>query len=151
MSRSALARLGLLASIWGCSFLFIKVALEGLTPPQVVLGRLAFGTMALLLVAAARRQRLPRDPNLWFHLTAFSVIGNVVPFLLFAWGEQHISSGRAGVLNATTPLCTLIAAMAFLHERPTSNRVAGLLVDFAGVIVVIGPWSDTAAGAISGQ
>ena len=152
MSRSALTRLGLLASIWGCSFLFIKVALEGLTPPQVVLGRLVFGTVALLVVAAARRQRLPRQPVLWFHLTAFSVIGNVVPFLLFAWGEQHISSSRAGVLNATTPLCTLVAAMLFLpHERPTPNRVAGLVVGFAGVVVVIGPWSDMAGGKITGQ
>jgi drug/metabolite transporter (DMT)-like permease len=152
LSRSALARLGLLASIWGCSFLFIKVALEGLSPPQVVLGRLAFGTAALLVVVAARHQRLPDDPRLWFHLAAFSVIGNVIPFLLFAWGEQHISSSRAGVLNATTPLCTLIAAILFLpQERPTPNRVAGLLVGFAGVVVVIGPWTDSGTGAVSGQ
>jgi drug/metabolite transporter (DMT)-like permease len=80
------------------------------------------------------------------------VIGNVIPFLLFAWGEQHISSSRAGVLNATTPLCTLIAAIVFLpRERPTPMRVAGLLVGFAGVVVVIGPWTDSGAGAISGQ
>jgi drug/metabolite transporter (DMT)-like permease len=152
MSRSALVRLGLLASIWGCSFMFIKVALEGLSPPQVVLGRMAFGTAALLAVVAARRLRLPRDPRLWVHLATFSVIANLVPFLLFAWGEQHISSSRAGVLNATTPLCTLIAALVFLpEERPTVNRVAGLVVGFAGVVVVIGPWADTGSGTISGQ
>src|SRR5262249_16772856 len=99
-----------------------------------------------------RRQRLPRDPRLWFHLATFSVIGNLIPFLLFAWGEQHIPSSRAGVLNATTPLCTLIAAMAFLpDERPTPNRVAGLLVGFAGVVIVIAPWSDGGGGAIAGQ
>src|SRR5947209_4429154 len=117
MTRSAWARLLVLAGIWGCSFLFIKVALEGLSPPQVVLGRMGAGTVALLLVAGVRRQRLPREPVLWLHLAVFSVLGNLLPFLLFAWGEQHISSSRAGVLNATTPLFTLVAAIVFLpHE-----------------------------------
>lgn len=157
MTRSAWLRLGVLAGIWGCSFLFIKVALEGLSPPQVVLGRMTAGTAALLVVAAARRQRLPTDPVLWFHLTLFSVLGNLLPFLLFAWGEQRVSSSRAGVLNATTPLFTLMAAIVFLpHERPTRSRIVGLLVGFAGVVVVVAPWASTGGDhahgdAVSGQ
>ena len=145
-------RLGLLAAIWGCSFLFIKVALEGLSPAQVVLGRMAAGSAALLVVAAIRRQHLPREPVLWFHLAAFSVLGNLLPFLLFAWGEQHISSSRAGVLNATTPLFTLLVVMLALpHERPTRNRVVGLVIGFAGVVVVVGPWARSSSEAIGGQ
>lgn len=152
MSRSALARLGLLAAIWGCSFLFIKVALEGLSPAQLVLGRLAAGALVLLPLLAARRQRLPRRPVIWAHLAAAATVGNVLPFLLFAWGEQRISSGRAGVLNATTPLCTVLVAIVVLpDERPTPARVAGLVLGFLGAVVVVAPWADQVGADVAGQ
>src|SRR5204863_1082882 len=83
-------RLCLLAGVWGCSFLFIKVALEGLSPPQVVLGRMLSGAVVLLAVIAVRRQRFPTALKAWGHLAVFTVIANIVPFLLFAWGEQRI-------------------------------------------------------------
>lgn len=152
VTRSAWARLGVLAGIWGCSFLFIKVGLEGLSPPQVVLGRVSAGAVVLLGVLAARRERLPRDRRIWFHSFVFAVIGNVIPFLLFAWGETHVSSSRAGVLNATTPLCTLAVAMVLLpEERPTTARVAGLVTGFAGVIVLVAPWSSPGGDTVAGQ
>ena len=143
MSRASWVRLCLLAGIWGCSFLFIKVALEGLSPPQVVLGRMLSGALVLLAVIAVRRQRFPTALKAWGHLAVFTVIANIVPFLLFAWGEQRISSSRAGVLNATTPLCTLVFAMALLpEERPTANKIAGLVVGFVGVVVLVAPWAE---------
>lgn len=152
MTRSALVRLVLLAGIWGCSFLFIKVALEGLSPAQVVLGRVVAGAAVLVVVMAARRQPFPREPGLWGHFLAVSAFGNVLPFLLFAWGEQRISSSRAGVLNATTPLCTLLCAMLLLpDERPTVNKLAGLAIGFAGVIVLVAPWSDSSKADVAGQ
>jgi drug/metabolite transporter (DMT)-like permease len=152
VTRSIAVRLALLAAIWGCSFLFIKVGLEGLSPTQIVLGRMAAGSAALLVVAAIRHQRLPSDFRLWVHLTVFAVLGNLLPFLLFAFGEERIASSRAGVLNATTPLCTLVVAMLFLpEERPDRHRLLGLVVGFAGVVVVVGPWNDHGGGSLSGQ
>ena len=101
MNRANLVRFGLLALIWGASFLLIKVALEGMTAPQVVLGRLSFGIIVLLVVMAAQRQPLPRDLRVWGHLTLLALVANVGPFFLFAWAESgdRVTSGLAGVLN----------------------------------------------------
>src|SRR4051794_13710915 len=152
MSRPAAARLGALALIWGCSFLFIKVGLEGLSPVQVVLGRMAGGAVVLAACLAWQRQPLPRSPRLWAHLMFVSVVANVVPFILLAWGEERVASSRAGVLNATTPLApALIAAAALPEERLSPPRLAGLLVGFAGVVVVVGPWHAEGANRLSGQ
>jgi len=107
VTRGALAKLGVLACVWGASFLLIKLALGAMTPAQVVLVRLTAGSGVLLSILVLRRQRLPRGWALWGHLGVMGVVANVVPFFLFAWGEQRISSGLAGVLNGTTPLFTL--------------------------------------------
>jgi len=137
----------LLALVWGASFLFIKVGLRGLSPGQVVLGRLLAGATALGALTALRRQRLPRDPAVWAHLAVVSVLICVAPFLLFAWAEQHLSSGLASIYNATTPLMTtVVALLALPAERPTRTRVTGLLTGFTGVLIVLGPW-NTASGA----
>lgn len=133
-----LAQFAMLALVWGASFLFIKIGLEGLSPPQVVLGRLLAGAAALLVVSLARRQRPPREPMVWAHLAVVSVLLCVAPFLLFAWAEQHVPSGLASIYNATTPLMTtLIALLALPSERPTRTTLSGLLVGFAGVLVVL--------------
>src|SRR5262245_54751219 len=73
----------LLAMIWGSSFLFIKIGLEALSPLQVALGRMAFGTVTLLIIVLARRERLPRDPRLWGHLAVTAFLLNALPFSLF--------------------------------------------------------------------
>ncbi|ONK11705.1 DMT family transporter [Streptomyces sp. MP131-18] len=102
-SPMVLGRFLLLAFAWGASFLFIKIGLEGLSPAQVVLGRMVTGAAALLVIVAVTRQRLPRDPVVWGHLAAVAVLLCVAPFLLFAWAELRLSSGLAGICNATTP------------------------------------------------
>jgi drug/metabolite transporter (DMT)-like permease len=137
-----------LAAVWGCSFLFIKIGLEGLSPGQVVLGRLASGAIALLAVSGVTRQRLPRDLSVWAHLAVVAVLLCVAPFLLFAWAEEHVTSAIASVLNATTPLMTMLVAIAALpEERPTRTRLAGLATGFAGVVLVLGPWAAAGRSA----
>ncbi|MGH3665644.1 MAG: DMT family transporter [Egibacteraceae bacterium] len=152
MSRANLARLGLLAMIWGSSFLLIKVALGGLSPTQIVLWRLATGAVVLLAIVAGRREPLPRDPRLWAHLAVMGVVANIIPFFLFGWAELRITSGMAGVLNGTTPLFTLlIAAAAVVDEHLSRQRVGGLVLGFAGVVLVAGPWQADGTNLLSGQ
>lgn len=153
MDRRSIARLAVLACIWGASFLFIKVGLEGLNPAQIVFGRLAGGAVVLVAVSRARRLRLPSGWQVWRDLVVLAVIANVVPFTLFAWAEQRITSGMAGVLNGTTPLFTLVLALALLpDERATATRVAGLVTGFAGVVLIVGPWRPGAlGGGLAGQ
>lgn len=150
---TALTRLGVLAAIWGFSFLLIKVGLEGLSATQVVSARLLAGAAVLAAVVAVRRVALPRSPVLWGHLAVLGLLANVVPFFLFAWGEANgAPSGLAGVYNATTPLFTLVVAMAVLpEERPTPARAGGLALGFLGVLVVLAPWRGLAGAGLAGQ
>jgi drug/metabolite transporter (DMT)-like permease len=141
-----------LALTWGASFLFIKVGLEGFSPAQVVLGRMLAGAAALLLVVAGTRRRLPRAAVVWGHLAVVAVLLCVVPFLLFAWAELRVPSGLASIYNATTPLMTTMVAWAALPgERLDRIKLAGLVMGFAGVIVVLGPWRGLAGGGGTAQ
>jgi drug/metabolite transporter (DMT)-like permease len=131
----------LLALTWGASFLFIKVALQGLSPVQVVTGRLVAGALTLLVASAVTRQPLPRRGRVWGHLFVVGVLLCVVPFLLFSWAEQHISSALASIDNATTPLMTMLVSLVALRaERLSPGRLMGLLAGFLGVAVVLAPW-----------
>lgn len=126
--RSVLAQYVALALAGGASFLFIKIGLEGLSPAQVVLGRLLAGAVALGAVTAWTRHRLPREAVVWAHLAVVAVLLCVVPFLLFAWAEVQISSGLASIYNATTPLMTALVAVAALpaeRHRPATPGRAG--------------------------
>lgn len=136
-------RLGLLAVIWGSSFLWIKLALRGMSPVEVTFGRLVLGAAVLFVIASARGMRLPRSARMWAHIAVAAVFGNAGPYLLFALGEQHVSSATAGILNATTPLWTVMVALATRHERNLpAARAAGLIVGFGGALLVFAPWQD---------
>src|SRR5690242_7076769 len=110
MSRSSLARLALLALLWGSGFLWIKLSLRGLTPTQIVLVRLALGALVLQPIALARGMRLPAGRAVWGHLFVAALVANAIPYTLFGVGEQTIGSNAAGVINATTPLWTVLIA-----------------------------------------
>jgi drug/metabolite transporter (DMT)-like permease len=141
MRFGIVVRFALLAGVWGASFLFMKVGLGGLSPAQIALARVSLGALALAIVLVLRGRPLPRDPALWGHLGVVSVFLCVVPFLLVSWAEQYISSGLASILNATTPLATmLLAAAALAEERFTPPRVLGLLLGFLGVLTIVGVW-----------
>ena len=117
----------LLSSVWGASFLFIKVADRDLAPVDVALGRVALGAGVLIAALRLGRSTLPRGRVLWGDLALVGLVGNAVPFTLFAYGETRISSVLAGLWNATTPLLVLLVAAFMLpDERPTPRRVAGL-------------------------
>jgi drug/metabolite transporter (DMT)-like permease len=145
-------RLLALGLIWGTSFLFIKVALEGLPPLGIALGRSVFGALTMWALVAYGRLPLPRSRVLWGHIAVVAVVSNVVPFFLFSWGELHVTSGVAGIYNATTPLATLLVAMAALpDERPTVARVSGVLLGIAGIVLVLGPWRGLGENSLLGQ
>ncbi|MGH3327732.1 MAG: DMT family transporter [Streptomycetales bacterium] len=144
MQRASLARLALLAMLWGSNFLWIKIALRGLSPTQIVLARLALAAAVLWAIIRARGLRLPRGARLWAHLTAAALFANAVPYLAIAVGEQSVDSHLAGVLNATAPLWTIAIAHATRHEnRLTTARTAGLLIGFAGTLLIFAPWQTT--------
>jgi drug/metabolite transporter (DMT)-like permease len=147
MSWPSLVRLGALALLWGSGFLWLKLALHGLNPLQIVLGRLVAGAAVMLTVVAVGRQSLPRTPAPWVHLGVMAVVANIAPYFFFGWGVERIPSGLAGVLNATTPLFTLALALAMRSERLSAVRLAGLLLGFAGVVVLAAPWRTTALGS----
>lgn len=139
-------RLGLLALLWGSSFLLIKIALEAMSPTQVALGRIVLGALVLLLLCALRSARLvgvrtAHNRRLWRHITVAALFANTLPWVLFGLGEQTVDSGLTGVLNATTPLWTMIFGLAFGTERSLApTRFVGLMLGFAGVTLIFAPW-----------
>ncbi|WP_394619520.1 DMT family transporter [Lentzea sp. JNUCC 0626] len=151
MDKASVARFLLLALLWGSSFTFIKVSLEGLTPSQLVLARLVLGAAVLLSVAALRKVALPKSARVWAHIAAAGLFGNVIPFLLLSYGEKTTGAGIAGVLIGATPLLTLgLAAAALPSERATPRKVVGLALGFVGVVLLIGPWHES-LGSLSGR
>lgn len=130
-------RLVVLAFIWGWSFLFIKVAVEGLTPTTVAWTRIALGAAVLHLILRRQGNRVPWDRVLVRHLAVVALFGNIVPFSLLAWAEQNITSGLTAVLNASTPLFTALFSAVALSERLRPLQVAGLVVGIAGVVLAV--------------
>jgi drug/metabolite transporter (DMT)-like permease len=131
-----------LALLWGSGFLWIKLALDhGLSPAQITIARCALGTATLLVLARAAGQHMPRTRSTWAHLTVAALFCNAIPFALFAIGEQHLDSGIAGVLNATTPLWSLLIGMLLGTDRGLHPlRLTGLLLGFAGTVLIFAPW-----------
>ena len=141
MSGASWVRTGVLALLWGSSFLWIKLALSGLSPVQVTLIRCALGTAVLFVLCLSARQQLPRDRATWGHLVVAAFFCNALPFALFSVGEQTVDSGVAGVLNATTPLWSLVIGLAIGTERGLRPvRLGGLLLGFGGVVLIFAPW-----------
>ena len=129
-----------LSVLWGGSFFFYKLLAPVLPPFTLVLGRLVIASLALLLVLALRRERLPLAGGLagWFLM--LGALSAALPFCLFAWSEHRLSAGLTALLNAPTPIMTaLVAHVATRDERLTRRAVAGSLCGLAGVVALIGP------------
>ncbi len=138
--------------IWGSSFLFIKVLDRHWPALWVAFGRVTLGAATLVVMVVLRRERLPTDRRLWLHCLVAAALFNAAPFTLFAFGEKHVSSILAGMWNATTPLWVLIVLLAaFPEERPSRGRLAGIVVGFVGVAVLLGPWRGLGGGALTGH
>ncbi len=129
-----------LSVLWGGSFLFGKIALAELPPFTVVLVRVGLAAVALLLAVAATRQSVPRARAVWLAFFSMGLINNFIPFSLIMWGQVRIGSGLASILNATTPLWTVVVAhWLTTDEKMDARKLAGVLIGVAGVAVMIGP------------
>lgn len=141
----------LLAFMWGSSFMFIKIALEtGMGPLTVVTYRLLIGAAVLLVLLRLTGARLPSDPRTVATIAAVGLINIVIPFTLIHWSEQYIDSALASILNGLVPLFAIVIAAIALHDEPiTVNRLVGLLIGFAGAVVLLsrdlgaGPAADS--------
>jgi drug/metabolite transporter (DMT)-like permease len=142
-----------MALIWGASFLFMKVALDGVSFTQVAWSREILGAITLGVIMIIGRHRLPREPIVWFHFLVIGITYCVIPHLLFVWAEQSVSTGLAAIYNSVTPLATaVLAAVVFNVERLVKIQVVGVLIGVLGVIVIIGPWRLSAlTGDFYGQ
>ena len=139
--------------VWGASFLFMKVALDGVTFFQVAWSRLVFGGLTLGLIVLLTRSRMPREPVVYLHFLVIAITNCVVPHLAFAWAEQYVSSGLASIYNAVTPIATaLMVTLAFRVERLNRGQVLGIAIGIAGVVAIIAPWQhDGFSGNLAGQ
>ncbi len=131
----------LLGITWGMSFLFIKQGLEFLTPLGVAFGRCALGAITLIIIAKSKAVQLPKDPKIWGHLLVVAMLLNVIPGILFALAETEVTSILAGIINAVTPLMTVLAILLIgRDEQPKRSQLIGLGIGFVGVGTVMGIW-----------
>lgn len=129
-----------LSVLWGGSFFFAKVAVAELGPLTVVFGRVILAAFALNLSLWLTGQSLFRRETPWVAFMTMGLLNNLIPFSLIFWGQTQIASGLASILNATTPLFTLVVAhLATRDEKMNAAKLAALLIGFAGVTVLVGP------------
>jgi drug/metabolite transporter (DMT)-like permease len=129
-----------LGMLWGGSFFFAAVALAELPPFTIVLSRVGIAAVVLWSLLPLLRQRMPRDAVSWRAFFVMGALNNAVPFALIVWGQSHIASGLAAILNAMTPLFTVVLAHVLTaDERMTAGKVAGVIFGLVGVTIVVGP------------
>jgi len=130
----------LLGFMWGSSYLFIKIGVDhGLPPFTLIALRLGIGFLLLASVVAYAREPLPREPRMYGHLLVMAIVNIAIPFALITFAEQTVDSSLAAVLNSAVPLFVIVIASIFLTgETITVNRVAGLLIGFVGVAILVG-------------
>ena len=139
ISGRAWAEMLLLASIWGGSFLSIRIALDEIGPLTSVAHRTGWAMLALWAVVLVMRLPVPRSPRIWVGFLVMGVLNNAIPFALMAWGQLYIETGLTSILNASTAIFGVIAAAVFFaDERITVRKGAGVAVGFVGVATAIG-------------
>ena len=128
-----------LSLVWGGSYFFVGVAVDDLPPLTIVLCRVGFASIALLIFLACSGQSMPTDRRVWAAFFIMGLLNNAIPFSLIVWGQPHVSAGQASILNATTPIFTVIAAHVFTRDEKMKWRhLAGIALGFAGVVVLMG-------------
>ncbi len=129
-----------LSILWGGSFLFNGILVRELPPFTIVTARVALAAVALHVIVRATGHAMPRDRKTWLAFFGMGFLNNVIPFLLIVWGQTHIASGLASILNATTPLFAVVVAHFLTEdEKMTGNRLIGVIFGFVGVALMIGP------------
>ncbi|GAB2178230.1 DMT family transporter [Dongia sp. agr-C8] len=139
MSGSDWLLLVLLSMVWGGSFFFAKIAVAELPPLTIVLARVVIAAAALHLLLLALGQRMPSDGAVWRDFLLMGLLNNAIPFSLIFWGQKEIASGLASILNATTPLFTVLVAHAFTtEEKATAAKLCGVVLGILGVALMLG-------------
>lgn len=137
----------LLSTLWGGSFFFAEIAVREIPPLTLALGRCSIAALVLLVYLRGMGMTLPASAEIWRPLVVLAALNTALPFTLIFWGQTHIPSGLAAILNATAPLFSiLLAHIATLDERLTGRRAIGVAIGFVGVIVVIGVDALSAIG-----
>lgn len=140
MSANLWILLVILSVLWGGSFFFAEIALRDVSPFMLVTLRVGIACAVLFVYILISKQAQTLDLKTWMALYVMGALNNVIPFTLIFWGQVYIESGLASILNATTPLFTvLLAHLMTQDEKMTSNKVIGVLIGFVGVIFLIGP------------
>jgi drug/metabolite transporter (DMT)-like permease len=151
MNRNDWLLLVALAVIWGGAFFFIGVAVRHVPPLTYVWLRLTIAAAALWLYLKFRGQGVGLPREVWGSMFVLAFLNNALPFALFGWGQTHIASGLASILNATTPIWGVVVAHLFTQdERMSPRKIAGVLLGFGGVATMIGPslLSNLGSGAL---
>ena len=129
-----------LAAMWGSAFMFIKLGVATVPPATLVAGRVLISAVTLVAVVYAMGLRLPPLARGWRAFFVMAIVGNSVPFYLITWGQQFIDSALAGILISMMPLATVVLAHFWVAgERMTRNRVAGFVLGFLGIVLLMGP------------
>ena len=154
MTRAYVPLLLFVAAIWGASFMFIKVAVGELEPTTLMALRLLLSAAPLFAVLAVRRG-LPaavRDVGaVWRAALVLGIVNSAVPFTLIAWGEKHVDSGVAAIVNSTVPIFVALLAIRFREsERVSGLRLAGVLLGLVGVAVLAGGQPEGGSLAVAG-
>ena len=140
MNRSEWLALLLLSVLWGGSFFFAAVLIRTLPPFTIVFLRVGLAAAILNALVKALGMRMPGSRAVWLAFFGMGLLNNAVPFSLVVWGQSHIASGLAAILNATTPISTVIVAHLLTDdEKMTGNRLLGVVIGFFGVAILIGP------------
>lgn len=139
-----------LVSMWGSSFLFIKLGVATVPPATLVAARLGIGALILVAVMRWRGLRFPAPGAIWLRYLALALVGNAIPFYLITWGQRVVDSALAGILMAVMPLATLVLAHLLVHgERMTAGRVIGFIAGFAGIVVLMTGRGTTGGGEVA--
>ena len=141
MSTKDWSMLLLLSCLWGGSFFFIGVAVTELPPLTIVTLRVGLAAIILWIFFLVSGQEIPKSLKLWRTFFVLGLLGNAIPFSLIVWGQTHITSGLASIINATTPLFTILIAGTLLSdERITGGKLIGIALGILGVaVLIIGP------------
>jgi drug/metabolite transporter (DMT)-like permease len=127
--------------IWGASFLFIELALTFLNPIGVAFWRTVFGALSMLVAMLILKSKLPKSFDAWKHLTIAGIYMGSVPYVLFAYAQTQVTSALAAIINAVTPITTVIVILiAFRTEKLKPHVITGIVVGLVGVLVVLGAW-----------
>ena len=140
MNRAEWLALLLLSVLWGGSFFFAAVQIKALPPFTIVFLRVGLAAVILNALVKALGMKMPGSRSAWLAFFGMGLLNNAVPFCLVVWGQSHIASGLAAILNATTPISTVIVAHLLTDdEKMSGNRFLGVAIGFFGVVILIGP------------